>query len=703
MKKISLFIVLFSFCLVCEGAEDDYIPFVERDKQWHVLGFSVFPNLLEVDYYFDEDDEEVNIDGKTYLNLYSVYENNKFSLGLFREEDKRVYRHDGDKDILVYDFNLNVGDTFDNYIATAGEYIQCVVTKVGYIEVGGKKLRTITFSFSEPVGYEEYTWVEGIGNLTRPWDAEMYAIPTCIECWSYRLAYVRRNEQPYDGSYFPFSIFEEWGDVNFVYGQELVQGEEMMTWEEFLEKGAPLYQEIKDGKLHIWGYLWFQPCPNKYYLYCKLSPKEDHKTYTVSLDYGEVGISTDCNSNPYTVDLYFDLPSPESEFKDYDYIFIDEEGEHPIVNHNKYHPFVEEGKVWKVVWTEGFAPAQRVMYYYLDGDTIFDGQSYKKMMCRDERKDSRKTSYEGAIREDNKKVYYLSMMTNKKEELLYDFGANVGDELNVFPQSLCKVTGKDTISVEGRIFPRINLMLQNNWFGDESGEEEPIEDYWLEGIGYLSSPCEGINQGMPFGMYFNALTDCVTESGTLFHCSQYAEEVSQFWLDEEGAEGDVKRETLDFTHVIKTKPTSPLMMATPTLLRAEYNDIALFIHPEGMTGQYQISIRKDNEAQDHFASIYNLGNLQSIDVNLTGYPKGEYTITVENDQELFTAHFVLPLDGTGINEIENEEMRNGENENAIYDLSGRKVSGDRISNSKIQNSKLQKGIYIQSGRKVVKK
>ena len=56
-----------------------------------------------------------------------------------------------------------------------------------------------------------------------------------------------------------------------------------------------------------------------------------------------------------------------------------------------------------------------------------------------------------------------------------------------------------------------------------------------------------------------------------------------------------------------------------------------------------------------------------------------------------------------INEIENEEMRNGENENAIYDLSGRKINGDRISNSKIQNSKLQKGIYIQDGRKVVKK
>ena len=44
-------------------------------------------------------------------------------------------------------------------------------------------------------------------------------------------------------------------------------------------------------------------------------------------------------------------------------------------------------------------------------------------------------------------------------------------------------------------------------------------------------------------------------------------------------------------------------------------------------------------------------------------------------------------------------MRNGENENVIYDLSGRKIS----SQFKVHSSQLQKGIYIQSGRKVVKK
>ena len=44
-------------------------------------------------------------------------------------------------------------------------------------------------------------------------------------------------------------------------------------------------------------------------------------------------------------------------------------------------------------------------------------------------------------------------------------------------------------------------------------------------------------------------------------------------------------------------------------------------------------------------------------------------------------------------------MRNGENENVIYDLSGRKIS----SQFKVHSSQLQKGIYIQDGKKMVRK
>jgi hypothetical protein len=79
-----------------------------------------------------------------------------------------------------------------------------------------------------------------------------------------------------------------------------------------------------------------------------------------------------------------------------------------------------------------------------------------------------------------------------------------------------------------------------------------------------------------------------------------------------------------------------------------------------------------------------------------------------NGKEIFRSEnprdwiFDIPEGTDGIESIHNSQctMHNGD---VTYDLSGRKVSGDRISNFKINNPKLQKGIYIQDGRKVVKK
>ena len=56
---------------------------------------------------------------------------------------------------------------------------------------------------------------------------------------------------------------------------------------------------------------------------------------------------------------------------------------------------------------------------------------------------------------------------------------------------------------------------------------------------------------------------------------------------------------------------------------------------------------------------------------------------------------------TGIESIENETMRNGENEKGIYDLSGRKVSNN--GQLTMDNGKLRKGIYIVNGKKTIVK
>jgi len=74
-------------------------------------------------------------------------------------------------------------------------------------------------------------------------------------------------------------------------------------------------------------------------------------------------------------------------------------------------------------------------------------------------------------------------------------------------------------------------------------------------------------------------------------------------------------------------------------------------------------------------------------------PYRSMLVHFERDGEVL--YDVWPDVTDGINEIENEKRGNGENEKAIYDLSGRKMG-----NGKWLNGKLQKGIYIQDGRKI---
>jgi hypothetical protein len=83
-------------------------------------------------------------------------------------------------------------------------------------------------------------------------------------------------------------------------------------------------------------------------------------------------------------------------------------------------------------------------------------------------------------------------------------------------------------------------------------------------------------------------------------------------------------------------------------------------------------------------------------------PYRSMLVHFERDGEVL--YDVWPDVTDGNNEIKNEKFVNGKwIDGKCYDLSGRKVSGDRNSNFKINNSKIQKGIYIQDGKKMVRK
>lgn len=357
----------------------------------------------------------------------------------------------------------------------------------------------------------------------------------------------------------------------------------------------------------------------------------------------------------------------------------------------EYTPFVAENKAWKYAWSKNalFNDVDSIDYFYFDNDTIvnpLDGNTCKKWMHKSLTLSSRQIEYIGAVCERDKQVY-LYQPHQTEAVRLYDFAAHVGDTVLLYNTSMQKnevgyISDKYTLSPVG------NKGTLHDFHLVEASFPSHVTT-WIEGIGSATLRPDKNKDEPGWGM--TLLLTCIANNDTLYDLPDYVvEKISPYW-DEDEIGGNVKKETLDFTHVIKTKPTSPAMTATSPLLRAEYNGSVLFIHTEGMAGQYQIKIHKDDEAQYYFATTSDLSNMQSIDVNLNDYSEGKYTITVENDNELFMGHFVLPFDGTGVESIckTSFAMHN----DGIYDLSGRKMV----------NGKLKKGFYIQDGKKFVRK
>ena len=88
-----------------------------------------------------------------------------------------------------------------------------------------------------------------------------------------------------------------------------------------------------------------------------------------------------------------------------------------------YRPFVEEGKRWRIASLIPLNddPTYPVAheYYFMKGDTIVAGKTWKKVYHTSFSK------FDFLVREENKRVYYTPYPG--REELMYDFNVAVGD------------------------------------------------------------------------------------------------------------------------------------------------------------------------------------------------------------------------------------------------------------------------------------
>lgn len=174
----------------------------------------------------------------------------------------------------------------------------------------------------------------------------------------------------------------------------------------------------------------------------------------------------------------------------------------------EYRPFAQNGKVWEtqVGWI-----MENVYGNYIDGDTLINGETWKKVYnyvflpewgC----------TYYAAIRDEGKKVYAIAKGSTKPR-LLYDFNLKKGDILRCgvegnafgcllekdekpdtllgFPfESYLRVDKIDTIKVRDLQFRRFTLTLLDAYKEYyRTGEASVLDNVvWVEGVGSGAGP-----------------------------------------------------------------------------------------------------------------------------------------------------------------------------------------------------------------------
>lgn len=688
MKRIALLLII---CLTAMGswAQQDtlvYHPFVEQGKFWRVHSNNWRPTNIMTTYYFAWEKNLFERDGRNYEALYSRTDDGSEQIeGLLREEDGRVYLYNErqGREILLYDFTLDVGDEVDLEVYGNSRF---TVTSVDELVVNGERLKSILLTSNDRTEEEDATainWVEGIGTLCTP-------IYDDGHVWWEDLAYVWSPTY-----YLPFTFgvpFAGWRGTDLVrtrelHGSELTAAEDSLSYEFVPDPARDCYS------LHVSGRMWTHCGPNNY-VYCVSERGTDIGVERVRL-VKEAMQDTDCEGL-YMVDFYFPF------FPGATCYVIDNRGEHlvPHAEPAAYHPFVEEGKTWEVgLLPPGTSEAVEVESYFISSDTIVGRQPAKRLMCEQLTKSCRQLSYVGALVEDNKQVLF-ALPGSTDFQLLYDFGAAEGTALRVF--NAYERTLTDAVVAQKYIetvsywsYPAIILA----WDG-----RVEASDPWFEGIGSLKSPLVSVPR---YTGDDRSLLRCAVGDLTLYEHPHYNDTLTAYYemIDE------AKKQRLDFTHVVKPRPRGTSAAAEGSAVEGAYNEYKVDIDFRQLYGSYQVIVR-DESSQVLFEQSCDASTLESLTINIHDFAASSLTLTIENAEEQYVATLLLDIENGIVDIYENgipttdTEIVNGKSVNGqCYDLSGRRlaVPSLRSQSSSVSSvpSALPKGVYVQRGSKIV--
>ncbi len=206
-----------------------------------------------------------------------------------------------------------------------------------------------------------------------------------------------------------------------------------------------------------------------------------------------------------------------------------------------YRPLVKQGKKW----TYHHDTYQYVYdyHYTLEGDTVVAGKDCLKMYSENRYGDGER-QYEGALFEENKKVYcffpYKEESSIEEPALLYDFGCEVGD---VFHMNAIELVTQaiSAVEVNGKSVNRYDFQAQQP---DKDDEPFVIGNLsWIEGVG-ATMDFFGM---LPLQGNYNSLVACEVNGEVIYQSATSIQGIKSNTLNSDGAIFDLQGRRLSAT------------------------------------------------------------------------------------------------------------------------------------------------------------
>lgn len=537
-----------------EPLDYEYTPLVREGVVWEYFHDGWTSNHEYYSHIYIAGEE--NINDTIYHKCYIVnrYFKNE-CIAYLREEDKKVYLLSLDEnvtfqyntngqEILIYDFNLNEGDSYS--VEIEGHVYDMNVVKVEYENVDGELCKTFEIYNKEINDY--YTITEGIGVVGKHDGFFCFPYGPILTGMGNPL-YIGQEFYEYtplvrEGAEWGYFIGDTAEDVNFyrlrLSGEEEINGNIYKkcwcyTDCEFDESTAALCGYLREENKRV--YVLYQNAGSEYLLYdFNLQEGDEYGqhpwfngTVTLPIESVDYVLTTEGLRKRYFVGsnvCYIegigivgthlgDMLRPGDYYEEnatFNYeknqgnnvVYQQTDNEigftDPCINYGasyEYTPLVREGVVWHYSYY-----GELYKFSFL-GEEEIDGKIYRKCYKFDEKSDI--TESNGTLiaylREENRQVY--SIFDDSEETMIYDFNLKVGDIYNSLYNQFA-ITAIDYVSINNCLTKRFKLERENEWIVEGVGVVSESGHYFF--CPFYPTP-SGIGMSLPPVLYKQTTID----------------------------------------------------------------------------------------------------------------------------------------------------------------------------------------------------